>query len=83
MLEKLLPPPIRYPPPARASAKTGAKTMTAARKSAAHRPDPRHDIAKFPYLIGMANIWSPVPILQQQVGQFNSHSGACPWGQAT
>jgi hypothetical protein len=30
--------------------------MIAAKKSAAHRPDPRHDIAKFPYPIGMANI---------------------------
>jgi hypothetical protein len=30
--------------------------MIAAKKSAAHRPDPRHDIAKFPYLIGTANI---------------------------
>jgi hypothetical protein len=30
--------------------------MITAKKSAAHRPDPRHDIAKFPYPIGMANI---------------------------
>jgi hypothetical protein len=30
--------------------------MIAASKSAAHRPVPRHDIAKFPYPIGIANI---------------------------
>jgi hypothetical protein len=34
--------------------------MKIASKTAIHRPisrpDPRHDIAKFPYLIGLANI---------------------------
>jgi hypothetical protein len=30
--------------------------MITANKMAAQLPDPRHDIAKFPYLIGTANI---------------------------